>query len=119
MSVDADLSSLALCVVQAAEARIDLHLCEANGTNKALQAAIEALELLMQACAQAASHERKKQLKTKLNKLMARAEEIKKIKSQEQMGSTREQLNGAQAAMARVSLSSQGRKIRFLQFMPL
>lgn len=106
-------------VVQAAEARIDTHLREPRGASKALQVAIEALELLMQARAQASSQERKLQLKEKFKQLMTRAEHIKKESKRQELDEELEKqkqnwqpaegelgLNETQQAMGRLALSS-------------
>lgn len=88
----------------AAEARIDVHLQEKHGATKALQAAIEAIELLMQARSQAKSPEQKMRLKSKIEQLMGRAEVIKGVqKKQEEEEEAMEE--ETQEAMARVSLA--------------
>lgn len=93
-------------MVQAVEARIDVHLREKHGAAKALQAAIEAIELLMQARSQAASPEQKMRLKTKIEQLMGRAEDIKGVQKKQKEDVAIEE---TQEAMARVTLASPGR----------
>ena len=96
-------------VIQAAEAHIDVYLREKHGAAKALQAAIEAIELLMQARSQAASPEQKMRLKARIEQLMGRAEDIKGVQKKQEEEAAMEGLKGTQEAMARVTLASPGR----------
>ena len=87
---------------------MDTHLREKYGAAKALKAAIEALELLMKAQAQAPSQDQKLRLKGKFKQLMLRAEEIKKVQKQQAQEAVAEDVKKTQEEMERLSLPKPG-----------
>lgn len=87
---------------------MDIHLCEKYGAAKALEAAIEALELLMKAQAQAPTQYQKLRLKGKFKQLMLRAEEIKKVQKQQAQEAVAKDIKKTQEEMERLSLSKLG-----------
>ena len=100
-------------MVQAAEARMDIHLRAKDGAAKALKAAIEALELLMEAQARAPTQDQKVRLKAKLKQLMLRAEEIKKVQKQQLQEAVVNDVKKGQEEIERLSFSKSGTNVNF------
>lgn len=90
-----------------------IHLREKNGAAKALDAAIETLELLMEAQAQAPTQDQKLRLNAKLKQLMLRAEEIKKVQKQQAQEAVAEGVKKTKEEIERFSLSKLGANIIF------
>jgi len=90
-----------------------VHLREKHGATKALQAAIEAIELLMQARSQAAIPEQKMRLKAKIEQLMGRAEDLKGVQKKQEEEAPMGGLKETQEAMARVTLVGPGRDAHY------